>query len=83
MGGLPDLIHHGENGFLVEVGDVAAMTERVVELLSRPDRARQVGQRGRQTVVERCDIERVWPRYARAIREAAWRAGRAPAVERA
>jgi glycosyltransferase involved in cell wall biosynthesis len=83
VGGLPDLIRHGENGFLVEVGDVAAMTERVVELLSRPDRARQVGQRGRQTVVERCDIERVWPRYAHAIHEAAWRAGRAPAVERA
>ena len=70
-------------GFLVAVGDVGGMTEQVVELLSRPDRARQIGQCARQTVVERCDIERVWPRYARAIHEAAWRAGRAPAVERA
>jgi len=83
VGGLPDLIRHEDNGFLVEVGDVAGMTKRVVELFSRPDRAREIGQRGRQTVVERCDIERVWPRYARAIHAAAWRAGRASAVERA
>jgi len=80
VGGLPDLIRHSENGFLVEVGDVSDMTARVVELFSRPDLAGQIGQSGRQTVIERCDIERVWPRYARAIHEAAWRAGRAHAV---
>jgi glycosyltransferase involved in cell wall biosynthesis len=83
VGGLPDLIRHEESGFLVEVGDVAGMTARVSELLARPDQAREIGQRGRQTVVERCDIERVWPRYAQAIREAARHAGRGSAIERA
>jgi glycosyltransferase involved in cell wall biosynthesis len=78
VGGLPDLIRHQDNGFLVEVGDVASMTTRISELLARPDRAREIGRRGRQTVVERCDIERVWPRYAQAIRDAASQAGRAP-----
>jgi glycosyltransferase involved in cell wall biosynthesis len=76
VGGVPDLIRHGESGFLVDVGDVADMTMRVNELLGQPDRAREIGSRGRETVVERCDIERVWPRYARALHEAATRAGR-------
>jgi len=83
VGGLPDLIRHRENGFLVEVGDVAGMTERISELLARPDQAQEIGQRGRQTVVERCDIDRVWPRYAHAIRQAAWHAGRGPALDTA
>ncbi len=82
VGGLPDLICHEENGFLVEVGDVAGMTERINTLLARADHAREIGQRGRQTVVERCDIERVWPRYAHAIRQAARNAGRGPAVDK-
>jgi glycosyltransferase involved in cell wall biosynthesis len=80
VGGVPDLIRHKHNGFLVEVGDVAGMTARINELLARPDEAREIGRRGRQTVVERCDIERVWPRYAQAIREAAAQAGRPRAV---
>ena len=76
VGGVPDLIRHGENGFLVDVADVARMTALVVELLAQPDRAWEMGLRARQTVTERCDIERVWPRYAEAIRAAVARAGR-------
>ena len=76
VGGIPDLIRHGENGFLVDVGDVGGMTVLVGDLLAHPDWAREIGLRARQTVTERCDIERIWPRYAEAIREAAARAGR-------
>jgi len=76
VGGVPDLIHHGDNGFLVDVGDVERMTALVGELLAHPDRAWEMGLRARQTVTERCDIERVWPRYAMAIRAAVARAGR-------
>jgi glycosyltransferase involved in cell wall biosynthesis len=76
VGGVVDLIRHGENGFLVDVGDVMLMTSLVGDLLDRPDQAREMGLRARRTVAERCDIENVWPRYAEAIREAAARAGR-------
>ena len=73
VGGVPDLIRHGESGFLVDVGDIASMTMRVNQLLAQPDRAQEIGRRGR---VDRCDIERVWPRYAQALHAAAARAGR-------
>jgi glycosyltransferase involved in cell wall biosynthesis len=83
VGGVPDLIRPGENGFLVDVGDVAGMTKRIDELLAEPDRAREIGRRGRETVLEQCDIERVWPRFADVLRTAATRAGRGTGVERA
>ena len=81
VGGIPDVIRHGCNGYLVEVGDVADMVDRVNALLERPDLAQEMGQRGRQTALECCDIESVWPRYARAIREAAALTGRSPVTE--
>ena len=76
VGGVPDLIHHGESGFLVDVGDIAGMTAIVNELLARPDQAREIGRRGREAVLGRFDIERVWPQYARVLHQAAMRAGR-------
>ena len=76
VGGVPDLIRHGESGFLVDVGDIASMTMRVNQLLAQPDRAQEIGRRGREVVVDRCDIDRVWPRYAQALHAAAARAGR-------
>lgn len=35
-GGLPELVHHGETGFLCEVGDAAAMAASVERLLAEP-----------------------------------------------
>ena len=77
VGGVPDLIRHGENGFLVDVGDVDTMTAHVTDLLQHPERAKAIGARSRQTAVELCDIERVWPHFEEAIRRAAARVGRA------
>lgn len=37
-GGLPELISHGETGYLAAVGDTDQMTEYVYELLSNPSR---------------------------------------------
>lgn len=76
VGGVPDLIRHGESGLLADVGDVVGMAKRVSELLAQPDLAREIGRRGREIVLERCDIERVWPRYAQALHDAATLAGR-------
>jgi glycosyltransferase involved in cell wall biosynthesis len=75
VGGVPDLIRNGENGFLVDVADVDRMTTLVGELVSCPERAREIGLRARQTAEDRCDIERVWPRYADAIHQAVAHAG--------
>ena len=37
VGGLPEVVIHGESGFLEEVGDVAAQSGRVPELLDNPE----------------------------------------------
>jgi glycosyltransferase involved in cell wall biosynthesis len=46
VGGMPDLVHHGENGLLVPRRDPAALASAVCDLLADPERARQMGERG-------------------------------------
>jgi glycosyltransferase involved in cell wall biosynthesis len=48
VGGVPELIVDGENGFLVEPGDEAGFAERLVTLLTHPAIARTLGERGQQ-----------------------------------
>lgn len=43
-GGIPELITHGETGFLAPVGDVAAMADHAVRLLSDDDLYRNMSQ---------------------------------------
>jgi glycosyltransferase involved in cell wall biosynthesis len=75
VGGIPDLIENGENGFLVDVANIDQMTTVVRNLVACPDRAREVGLKARKTAADRCDIERVWSRYADTIYRAVTRAG--------
>jgi glycosyltransferase involved in cell wall biosynthesis len=50
--GVPDAVVNGENGWLVEVGDVAGMSRRLIELSHDPARARRMGERGREMAEE-------------------------------
>ena len=50
--GAPDAITPGENGWLVEVGDIAAMTDRLRALAADPEAARRMGAAGRARVEE-------------------------------
>jgi glycosyltransferase involved in cell wall biosynthesis len=51
-GGIPEIIRHGENGFLVEREDLAGLVH-YTRLLARDDKLRhQMGQRARQIVEE-------------------------------
>jgi glycosyltransferase involved in cell wall biosynthesis len=61
--GARDVVIDGETGTLVPIGDPVALAEAVVDLLTQPARARQMGERGRQHVAERFDQQRtmaVW-----------------------
>jgi len=49
-GGNPEIVHDGHNGFLVPVGDAAALAERLVRLLSDDALARRLGAAGREAV---------------------------------
>lgn len=63
VGGAPDLIEDGVNGILLSANPtLAEITEALASLLKEPDRAREMGRRARQTVVECCSFEVVGER---------------------
>lgn len=63
VGGVPELIAHGEDGFLEAVGDIAAQAARVVELLTDERLYRRVSEAARQKAVRHYSSARVIPLY--------------------
>jgi glycosyltransferase involved in cell wall biosynthesis len=49
----------GVNGLMFDFFDPAGLARQVVEVLAHPARYRALGERARQTVVERYDMQRV------------------------
>lgn len=56
-GGIPDIVLDGETGFLVEEGDVEGMATAMVQLVSNPQLATQMGQAGRQRMKDYFSME--------------------------
>ncbi len=58
VGGLPEVVIPGETGLLVPPGDSECLAEALLQMLALPvRRRRQMGQRGRQVVMQILDIE--------------------------
>ncbi len=55
-GGVPEIVVHGETGLLVPMGDPVAMAEAICQMLSDPQAAAQMGERGRLRVGEQFTI---------------------------
>jgi glycosyltransferase involved in cell wall biosynthesis len=53
VGGAREAVIHGETGYLVAAGDHEQMAERVISLLSEPEKARLMGERGKQIVSDK------------------------------
>jgi glycosyltransferase involved in cell wall biosynthesis len=51
-GPMPELIMDGDNGYLVERGDHEALADRIIALLSDPERTRRMGERGYERAKE-------------------------------
>ena len=64
-GGIPEQVINDETGFLVPVGDVAALTSAVQTLLNNPSRARDLGLRARVRYERNFRVERMVADYAR------------------
>jgi glycosyltransferase involved in cell wall biosynthesis len=57
VGGVPELVREGENGWLVPAGSVEDLADAMREALRAPARQLdEMGERGRRTVLERHDI---------------------------
>jgi len=50
VGGIPELVKHGETGFLVTPGDVESTAERILEFLRDPNLRERMGAAGRKAV---------------------------------
>ena len=64
-GGVPELITHGVDGFIEEVGDVAAQAARVIELLSDDKLHQRMAGAARKTAETRFSTEAIIPQYER------------------
>jgi N-acetyl-alpha-D-glucosaminyl L-malate synthase BshA len=69
VGGVPELITHGETGFMEAVGDIQAQAGRVVELLSDDALHRRMTEAGRRRAREEFGTDRIIPQYERYYRE--------------
>jgi len=65
VGGLPEVVRHGENGFLFPVGDVESMSTAAIELLQDDEKRQRFGKEGRRWALEEFDEARVVERYRR------------------
>jgi len=69
VGGVPELITHGVDGYLEDVGDAPAQAARVVELLTDETRYARMAAAARVTAVERFASAKIIPQYERYYEE--------------
>ena len=50
VGGIPEVVEDGVNGYLVETGDISALVDKVSRLIANPLLRRQLGNAGRNLV---------------------------------
>jgi N-acetyl-alpha-D-glucosaminyl L-malate synthase BshA len=64
-GGVPEVIEHGVDGYLVEPGDVKEAARYAIDLLSRADRGREMGKVARIDAKKKFCANDVIPAYER------------------
>ncbi len=63
VGGLPEVVTHGVDGYLVPPRDVATAAKYALEILTRPDRGRLMGEQARKNARSKYCANDVIPRY--------------------
>lgn len=64
-----ELVRHGADGYLVNVGDGAAFAQYTLKLLADPDLARRMGEAAREKVRREFSVEQMIERHVRVYRE--------------
>lgn len=63
VGGVPEVIEHGVTGFLADVGDVEAMANFAVQVLSDESRLRAMGKACRKWAADHFSAKSIIPQY--------------------
>jgi glycosyltransferase involved in cell wall biosynthesis len=58
VGGIPELVTNGDNGFLVSPADPESLSLAIQRLTDNPEEARRMGMRGRRRMEEQFTLER-------------------------
>ena len=58
VGGIPELVHNGENGLLVPPADAEKLSKAILHLLNSPETGRKMGLKGRNRVEEEFTVDR-------------------------
>lgn len=59
IAGIPELVKHGENGWLVPAGDVSSLADAMIECMACPlERLAQMGLAAHRNAIKRHDIDR-------------------------
>lgn len=70
--GLPEQVTDGQNGFLVDEGDYAALAERIIDLVEHPELIHTFSKHAREHVAQRYDAASLAERQIDAYREVAF-----------
>ncbi len=65
VGGLPELVVHGETGYIAEIGDIERMAKYAVELLSNTQRYRLFAAASRRRAIEQFESKKIVREYIR------------------
>jgi glycosyltransferase involved in cell wall biosynthesis len=63
VGGIPEIVEDGVNGFLVQSKNPEAIAERILDLNADPALRRRLGEAARKTILERYTAEKVVGQY--------------------
>lgn len=68
VGGVPELIEDGVNGYLAEVGDVETMARCAIEILADEGRLRTIGKQARRSAQAKFCSSKIIPEYEKFYR---------------
>lgn len=63
IGGIPEVVIHGETGYVAEFGDVNRMSKYVIELLTNKKKWTMFSESARRVAVENFNTDKIIPQY--------------------
>lgn len=69
VGGVPEVVEHGQSGMLVPAGDIEGLAHHVLTLINEPYTARRIAETAQQRLTDEFDLAGVVSRYVQIYEE--------------